>query len=55
MKNSFLKHFKNYNRSLSDTINKIDSNLIYDAANLIETTIKKKILFMFVETEVLLQ
>jgi D-sedoheptulose 7-phosphate isomerase len=42
MKNFFLKHFKNYNQSLSDTINEIDSNLIYDAANLIESTIKKK-------------
>ena len=42
MKNYFLKHFKNYNQKLSNTINKIDLNLIYEAANEIETTNKKK-------------
>ena len=42
MKNYFLKHFRDYNQRLSNTINKIDLNLIYKAASEIETTIKKK-------------
>jgi len=42
MKNNFLKHFRDYNQRLSNTINKIDLDLIYEAASEIETTIKKK-------------
>ena len=42
MKKSFIKHFKNYNLTLANTINKIDLNLIYKAATEIESTIKRK-------------
>ena len=42
MNKFFLKHFKDYNQKLTNTINGIDLNQIYRAANEIEITIKKK-------------